>query len=50
MLRREGVRILLGPGGVEPHERHTGGELIASYPWHLALDETERLTGSASSR
>jgi phosphopantothenoylcysteine synthetase/decarboxylase len=49
-LRREGVRILLGPGGVEPHEPHTGGELIASYPWHLALDEAERLTGSASTR
>jgi phosphopantothenoylcysteine synthetase/decarboxylase len=42
-LRAEGVRILLGPGGVQPHEPHTGGTLIASYPWHLALDETERL-------
>jgi phosphopantothenoylcysteine synthetase/decarboxylase len=44
-LRREGVRILLGPRCVEPHEPRTGGELIASYPWHLALDEAERLTG-----
>jgi phosphopantothenoylcysteine synthetase/decarboxylase len=44
-LRGEGVRILLGPGGVEAHEPHTGGELIASFPWRLALDETERLTG-----
>jgi phosphopantothenoylcysteine synthetase/decarboxylase len=43
-LRREGVRILFGPGGVEPHEPHTGGGLIDSYPWHLALDEAERLT------
>jgi phosphopantothenoylcysteine synthetase/decarboxylase len=42
-LRREGVRILLGPGGVEPHEPHTGGNLIDSYPWHQALDEAERL-------
>jgi phosphopantothenoylcysteine synthetase/decarboxylase len=41
-LRREGVRILTGPDGVEPHEPHTGGELIASYPWYLALDELER--------
>ena len=49
-LRGEGVRILLGPGGVEPHQPHTGGELIATYPWHLALDEVERLTESASSR
>jgi hypothetical protein len=42
-LRAEGVRILLGPGGVEPHKPHTGGSLIDSYPWHLALDEAERL-------
>jgi phosphopantothenoylcysteine synthetase/decarboxylase len=46
-LRAEGVRILLGPGGVEPHEPHTGGTLIDSYPWHLALDEAERLLGTA---
>src|ERR1035438_10341805 len=31
-LRREGVRILLGPGGVEPHEPHTGGEPISTHP------------------
>jgi phosphopantothenoylcysteine synthetase/decarboxylase len=42
-LRREGVRILLGPGGVEPHQPHTGGDLIASYPWHLALGEVHSL-------
>jgi phosphopantothenoylcysteine synthetase/decarboxylase len=42
-LRTEGVRILLGPGGVQPHPPHTGGELIGSYPWHLALDEAERM-------
>jgi phosphopantothenoylcysteine synthetase/decarboxylase len=40
-LRREGVYVLLGQGRVEPHEPHTGGELIASYPWHLALSEAE---------
>jgi phosphopantothenoylcysteine synthetase/decarboxylase len=45
-LRSEGVRILLGPGGVEPHPPRTGGDLIASYPWHLALDEAGRLTRS----
>jgi phosphopantothenoylcysteine synthetase/decarboxylase len=45
-LRAEGVRILLGPGGVQPHEPHTGGTLIDSYPWHLALDEAERLLNS----
>jgi phosphopantothenoylcysteine synthetase/decarboxylase len=43
-LRRDGVRILLGPDGVEPHEPHTGGALIDSYPWHLALDEAELIT------
>jgi len=42
-LQREGVRILLGPDGIEPHEPHTGGDLIDSYPWHLALAEAERL-------
>jgi hypothetical protein len=42
-LRAQGVRILLGPGGVQPHPPRTGGDLIDSYPWHLALDEAERL-------
>jgi phosphopantothenoylcysteine synthetase/decarboxylase len=46
-LRAEGVRILLGPGGVQPHEPHTGGTLIDSYPWHLALDETARLLNTS---
>ena len=49
-LRREGVHILLGPGGVEPHEPHTGDELIVSYPWHLVLNEADRLTGLANAR
>jgi phosphopantothenoylcysteine synthetase/decarboxylase len=42
-LRNEGVRVLLGRGGFEPHPPRTGGRLIDSYPWHLALDEVERL-------
>jgi len=42
-LRAEGVRILLGPGGVQPHPPRTGGELIDSYPWRLALDEAEHM-------
>jgi phosphopantothenoylcysteine synthetase/decarboxylase len=41
-LRKEGVRILLGPGGFEPHPPRTGGSLIDTYPWHLALDEARR--------
>ena len=47
-LRAEGVYILLGPGGFEPHPPRTGGDLIASYPWHLGLDEAERLLSSAA--
>jgi hypothetical protein len=44
-LRGEGVRILLGPGGFEPHPPRTGGSRTSSYPWHLALDEVGRLAG-----
>lgn len=43
-LRGEGVRILLGDGGFEPHPPRSGGSLLDSYPWHLALDEVDRLT------
>jgi hypothetical protein len=46
-LRAEGVRILLGPGGIQPHPPRTGGDLIDSYPWHLALDEAERMLTAA---
>jgi hypothetical protein len=42
-LRREGVTILLGPEGVQPHEPHTGDALIESFPWHLALAALEDL-------
>jgi phosphopantothenoylcysteine synthetase/decarboxylase len=38
-LRAEGVRILLGPGGVTPHPPRSGGDLIEAFPWHLALSE-----------
>jgi hypothetical protein len=38
-LRAEGVKILLGPGGFQPHPPRTGDGLIDSYPWHLGLDE-----------
>ena len=46
-LRGEGVRILLGPGGIQPHPPRTGGDLIDSYPWHLGLDEAERMLDPA---
>ncbi len=45
-LRAEGVRILLGPGGIQPHPPRTGDTLVDTYPWHLALDEADRLTPS----
>jgi phosphopantothenoylcysteine synthetase/decarboxylase len=37
-LRGEGVRILAGPGGVEPHQPRSGAD-PSVFPWHLALDE-----------
>ena len=42
-LRSEGVHILLGPGGFEPHPPRTGAGRTESFPWHLALDEAERM-------
>ena len=45
-LRAEGVRVLIGSGGIQPHPPHTGGSLIDTYPWHLALDEADRLLGA----
>jgi len=42
-LRHEGVHILLGSGGVRPHKPHTGGSLVETFPWHLPLNEAERL-------
>lgn len=48
-LRAEGVSILLGPGAIEPHQPHTGGDLIDSYPWHLALDEIDSMANTSHS-
>ena len=45
-LRNEGVHILLGPGWIEPNEPR-GGADPAQFPWHLALDEAERLAPPA---
>jgi Flavoprotein len=49
-LRSEGVQILLGPGGFEPHPPRTGGSVIDTYPWSSALDELDRLADSRPSR
>ena len=37
------MKILLGPGGFQPHPPRSGEGLIDSYPWHLGLDEAERM-------
>jgi hypothetical protein len=42
-LRAEDMTILLGPGGIQPHPPRTGEGLIGSCPWHLGLDEAERM-------
>jgi hypothetical protein len=46
-LRAESVTILLGPDGIQPHPPRTGGELAATFPWHLGLDEAERMIDPA---
>lgn len=47
-LRAEGVSVLLGPGGVVPHPPGSGGSLVESYPWHLALNKADSMTAEAS--
>ena len=42
-LRSEGVHILLCPDGFEPHPSRTGGSRIETFPWHVALDEADRM-------
>ncbi|MGH3587997.1 MAG: flavoprotein [Pseudonocardia sp.] len=37
-LRQAGVRVLLGPGGFEPHPPRTGGQVLDDYPWDLTLE------------
>ncbi len=40
-LRAEGVVVLLGAGGFEPHAAGEGGDRIDSFPWEIALAEAE---------
>jgi phosphopantothenoylcysteine synthetase/decarboxylase len=49
-LRNEGVRIMLGPGGFEPHPPRTGSSHIDTYPWRAALDEVGRLADTRAAR
>jgi phosphopantothenoylcysteine synthetase/decarboxylase len=44
-LRAEGVSVLLGPGGLEPHPVHTEDEHAGAFPWLTALDEVIGMTG-----
>lgn len=41
-LRAEGVHILIGEGGYEPHAPGEGGARIATFPWLLALAAAKR--------
>lgn len=36
-LRDAGIRVLFGPGELEPHPPRTGDTAMESYPWTLAL-------------
>lgn len=38
-LRKEGVRVLLGEGGHQPHPAGHGAEYIPQFPWLTALHE-----------
>ena len=40
-LRAEGVVVLLGTGGLEPHAAGEGAEGIDSFPWEIALAQAE---------
>jgi hypothetical protein len=47
-LRSEGVHILLGPGGFEPHPPRTGADRTEAFPWRLALDEASSLLDASA--
>jgi phosphopantothenoylcysteine synthetase/decarboxylase len=36
-LRQAGIHVLFGPGEFEPHPPRTGGQVLETYPWRLAL-------------
>jgi phosphopantothenoylcysteine synthetase/decarboxylase len=37
-LRQSGVTVLFGENGFAPHPPKTGGQVMDSYPWHLAVE------------
>lgn len=44
-LRGEGVTVLLGDGGFEPHPPRTGGAATSTFPWATALAAVRGLGG-----
>lgn len=40
-LRAEGIQVLLGAGGFEPHQPGSGDEQISTFGWRLTLDAAE---------
>jgi phosphopantothenoylcysteine synthetase/decarboxylase len=42
-LRKEGVKILLGEGGIEPTNHSSKDGPLPEFPWDLAVHEAERL-------
>ena len=46
-LRAEGVRVLLGEGGFQPHPPRQGGDHLARFPWNAALEEAHRMVESS---
>ncbi|WP_462188076.1 flavoprotein [Frankia sp. CcWB2] len=46
-LRKAGAHILMGPGAWQPHEPHTGGQHLDTFPWGLALDEADYRTAGS---
>ncbi|MCX9193196.1 flavoprotein [Carbonactinospora thermoautotrophica] len=41
-LRAAGIRVIHGPGQIEPHPPGTGSRLVDTFPWHLALDHLDQ--------
>ncbi len=48
-LRKEGVRVLLGGEGFQPHSPGEGGGRLAAFPWTAALREAD-MTHTARDR
>lgn len=46
-LRNEGVVVYFGPGLIEPHEPHSGDQLLDAYPWAAGLDRLTQLVAAS---